>query len=497
MKTVRTRVAPSPTGFPHVGTLYQALFDFVWAKKNEGKFILRIEDTDAKREVEGAEQAIFDAFSWAGLNADEGPNSGGEFGPYRQSERLTLYKKYAEELIEKGFAYYCFCDETRLETLRKEQEAKKLPPRYDRFCRDINPQEAKKRVKAGEKACIRMKIPDHEKIKVTDLIRGEIEFDSDTLDDQVILKSDGFPTYHLAVVVDDHLMEISHAIRGEEWLPSAPKHVLLYRYMNWVPPVFVHLPILRNPDHSKMSKRQGLTSVFWYRDEGYLPEALLNYLASIVWNHPEGKEIFGIPDLIKYFEFKDMSYAAPIFDLTKLEWMSGVYLRGFSVEQFIDKMDEYRNRLGKRNLLETLGMEKLRKIIPLVQERIKKLSEFGPSVDFFFVSPHPLLVRYEYSLQARYLDKIPEMLDMMFDRFTKLSDFSAGSIHNSVNEIVTATGWKKADFCMMMRIAITGKTISAPLFESMEIIGRDASFERLGKAKEVVIELIKDGQSQT
>lgn len=271
MKTVRTRVAPSPTGFPHVGTLYQALFDFVWAKKHEGKFVLRIEDTDAKREVEGAEQAVFDALSWANLNPDEGPITGGGFGPYRQSERLPIYKKYAEELIEKGFAYYCFCDETHLDTVRKEQEAKKLPPRYDRSCRNCTPEEAKKRVAAGEKACIRMKIPDSEKIKVTDLLRGEVEFDSDTLDDQVLLKSDGFPTYHLAVVVDDHLMKITHAIRGEEWLPSSPKHVLLYRYMNWEPPIFVHLPILRNPDHSKMSKRQGHTSVFWYRDEGYLP----------------------------------------------------------------------------------------------------------------------------------------------------------------------------------------------------------------------------------
>lgn len=476
---IRTRVAPSPTGFPHVGTAYQALFDWVWAKKHQGKFILRIEDTDQERTVIGAEEVIFNSLAWLGLLPDEDPKEGGEFGPYRQSERLPLYKKYAEDLVEKGFAYYCFCPEEKLAVARKDQAEKHLAPKYNRCCRSLPSSEAERRIAAGERACIRMKIPDNERVVVADLIRGQVEFDSNTLDDQVILKSDGFPTYHLAVVVDDHLMQISHTIRGEEWLPSAPKHVLLYRYMNWEPPVFVHLPTLRNPDHSKLSKRQGHTSIFWYRDQGFLPEALLNYLASIVWNHLEGKEIFDLPDLIKYFDFKDMSCAAPVFDLTKCEWMNGEYLRKLTAEEFAKKaIDFWKIVKEKANFSD----EELLKIAPLIQERIKKLSEVKPMISYFKEAPKSESLKEGFSEPS----KSAEFLDEAAKVFVKTDPWQTSEIHETVQETILQTGYKKGDFCMALRIAITGSKVSPPLFESMEILGKDESLKRIEAAEKLL-----------
>ncbi len=285
--TVRTRIAPSPTGFPHIGTIFQALFDYVYARQHQGQFIIRLEDTDQSRLVPEAEEAIYQALSWVGLTPDEGPIYGGEFGPYRQSERLDVYRTYAEKLIDQGQAYYCFCSPERLATVRQEQQKKGLPPMYDRHCRDLDPEIAKKRA-LSETYVIRLKVPPHETISFIDLARGEISFDSNTVDDQVLLKSDGFPTYHLAVVVDDHLMGITQIVRGEEWISSTPKHVLLYRYFNWEMPAIIHTPLLRNPDHSKLSKRHSHTAVTWYREQGYLPEAVVNFLSSRVWNHPDG-----------------------------------------------------------------------------------------------------------------------------------------------------------------------------------------------------------------
>ncbi|MEK9179558.1 MAG: glutamate--tRNA ligase, partial [Patescibacteria group bacterium] len=289
---VRTRIAPSPTGFPHIGTIYQAMLDRAYSLKNKGKFCIRIEDTDQSRLVQGAEQKIYEALDWFGLTEDESPRKGGNFGPYRQSERLPLYKKYAEELVKNEHAYYCFCTPERLDEMRKEQQKQGKSPLYDKRCRSLSVSETLKRVESGERHVIRMKIPNTGTITVPDNTRGDIVFSVEQVDDQVIMKSDGFPTYHLAVVVDDHLMEITHILRGSEWIPSFPKHKLLYDYFGWKMPIITHTPLITNMDGSKMSKRHGHASVSWYQEEGFLPEAVLNFMSLLGWSHPEEKEIF-------------------------------------------------------------------------------------------------------------------------------------------------------------------------------------------------------------
>ena len=281
---VRTRFAPSPTGYLHVGGLRTALYNYIFARKHHGSFVLRIEDTDQERKVEGAIENLIETLKWTGIIPDEGPGFGGDYGPYIQSERLELYRRHAEILLEKELAYYCFCSQERLERLRQEQIAKKQPPRYDNHCRNLPADEVKRKLQSGEKFVIRMKTPLQGSVEVRDLIRGKVSFSADVLDDQILIKSDGFPTYHLANVVDDHLMKISHVIRGEEWLPSTPKHVLLYEYFNWKSPEFAHLPLLLNPDRSKLSKRHGDVAVESYRQKGYLAEALINFLALLGWN---------------------------------------------------------------------------------------------------------------------------------------------------------------------------------------------------------------------
>ena len=340
---VRTRAAISPTGYPHIGTIYQVLFDYSFAKKNNGKFIVRIEDTDQNRLVKDAEDKVFLALDWFGLQEDESPRKGGTFGPYRQSDRLQIYNNYAQELVKKEFAYYCFCSSDRLDEIRQKMQQNNKPPMYDKHCRNLSADNVRKKLKENKSWVIRLKVPENEKIIVKDELRGEIEFDSNTVDDQVLLKSDGFPTYFLAVTVDDHLMEITHMVRGEEWLTSSPKVKLIYDYLGWEKPLFFHTPILRNPDKSKFSKRQGHTSVSWYQEQGFLPEAILNYLALLGWSHPDGKEIFALDEFIKLFELKDLNPVAPVFDLTKLEWMNGEYIRKctmnnlqFTIEHFVN-----------------------------------------------------------------------------------------------------------------------------------------------------------------
>src|SRR3989344_957995 len=329
---VKTRIAPSPTGFPHIGTIYQAMLDKAFAKRHKGTFLVRIEDTDRARFVQGAEEKLFEALDWLGLQEDEGVRKGGEYGPYRQSERLDIYKKYAQELVEKDHAYYCFCTKERLDEVRNEQQKQGKPPMYDKHCRNLSKEEVDERIKNGEPYVIRMKVPENKKITVKDLIRGDIKFDSNTIDDQVILRSDGFATYHLGVVVDDYLMKVTHAVRGPEWIPSFPKHKLLYDFFGWEMPIFVHTPLIINMDGSKLSKRQGHANVDWYKEQGFLPEALLNFIALLGWSHPNSRhrhfdgesnenkevspdvEIFSFEEFSKLFDLKDLSSVNPKFD---------------------------------------------------------------------------------------------------------------------------------------------------------------------------------------
>lgn len=465
---VRTRFAPSPTGFLHIGSAYQALLNFAFAKKHKGEFIVRIEDTDRKRYVEGAEEKIREALEWLGLTPDEDPWKGGRFGPYRQSERLKIYQKYAQELVERKKAYYCFCSPQRLERIREEQKKKGEIPRYDRHCRRISPSEAKKRLKRGEKAVIRMVIPDNQKVVVPDLLRGKIEFDTSTLDDQILLKSDGFPTYHLAVVVDDHLMRITHVVRAEEWLPSAPKHILLYQYFGWRLPVFVHTPILRNPDKSKMSKRKGHTSLFWYKKQGFLPEALLNFLALLGWSHPQGKEVFDLKEFIASFDLKDISPIGPIFNLKKLEWMNGEYIRQKKDSELVELLKPF---------LPKMTSDQVVKAVPLIRERIKKLSEARGLLEFVWKQ-----VGYSESLLLQRGLKKNDAALMLKDAYKIIKKTGVGDskrLQAKLLNLIKERGWNTGAFFMVLRVAICGKPITPPIVESLGLVGLEETLERI------------------
>ena len=461
---VRTRIAPSPTGQDvHVGSVATALMNFAYAKRNKGQFIIRIEDTDQTRLVQGGEKKMLETLKKIGLVADESPVVGGPFKPYRQSERLPLYKKYAEELVEKEKAYYCVCSQERLATMRQEQQAQKKVPRYDRHCLN-HQQEIIKKIK-DEKISyvIRLLVPEGE-IKFTDVVRGEITIQCKDVDDQVLLKSDGFPTYHLGVVVDDHLMEITHVIRGEEWLPSTPKHVILYQAFGWELPVFAHISLLRNPDKSKLSKRKNPVWTSYYLDQGLFPEALLNYLALMGWSHPEGKDIFSLEEYIKVFDLKDVQTSAPIFDPVKLEWMNGMYIREMKNEELRIKIFEFLNKKYPEDLIG--------KTIPLIKERIKKLSDYLPMCEFFFKVP----TTYEVSLEGKkdFFGKVKIELE-------KINDWKALSIGDSMVNLAKKLEIKNSQFFADIRIIITGKKISPPLNESMELLGKEECIKRIKK----------------
>jgi len=468
---VRTRFAPSPTGFIHIGNVYSALFSYAFAKRHGGDFILRIEDTDKKRYVAGAEKVVYQGLAWLGLTPDEGPEQGGPFGPYRQSERLTLYRQAAEELIKKGHAYYCFCSQKRLEEVRKKAQRERKQPMYDRCCRSIGLSEARRRVERGEKAVIRMKIPDNEKIVVDDLIRGRIVFDSSLIDDQVLLKADGFPTYHLAVVVDDHLMKISHVIRGEGWLSSTPKHILLYRWFGWQAPVFFHNPILRNPDRSKMGKRKGATSLSWYREEGFLPEALLNFLALLGWSHPEEKEIFSLDEFINHFDLKDVDPVGPVFDLRKLEWMNGVYIR--------QKTSQELARLLKP-FLPQVKADQLLKLAPLIKERIKRLSQAKELAGFLWSSP--ACNREDLIQKEADRKKVKGMLEGAKRIIKEIGVEKSKEVQEALFQLIEKNGWKMGDFFMVLRVAVCGRRITPPIVESLSLIGKEETVKRLNLA---------------
>lgn len=495
---VRTRIAPSPTGYPHIGTIYQAMFDFVFARKYNGQFLVRIEDTDRARFVENAEDVIFNSFEWFGFISDENPRKGGQYAPYRQSERLEIYQKYAQELIQKGHAYYCFCTKERLEELRSQQQKEKKAPMYDKRCLFLPKEEIEKNLQEKMPYVIRLNVPKDEKITVHDAIAGEVVFDSSQIDDQVLIKSDGFPTYHLAVVVDDYLMKITHVFRGTEWLPSTPKHILLYRFFGWedVMPKFAHLPLLLDAEGGgKLSKRKGNASVDFYKQEGFLPEAILNFMANIVWNHPDGTEIFSLKEFEKAFELEpfkvDVKPQGARFDLKKLEWMNGEYIRLMSDDHLAKRIEEYLVSIQWKQAQEPETQEKITKLVPLVKERMKKLGDFVLLTDFIFEKP-------EYEKE-------------IFQKVTRKShpeDSSEGSkdLKNIAVEVLNTLEnlpkpWNPKDFEMAfrglseklglsasemfqyIRVIVSGQTVTPPLFESIEILGEE---ETLKRAREVI-----------
>lgn len=491
---VRVRIAPSPTGYPHIGTIYQAMFDYCFAKKYNGKFIVRIEDTDRGRFVEGAEQVIFDSFKWFGLEPDEDPVRGGAFGPYRQSERLDIYQKYAQQLIEGGHAYYCFCTKERLEQLRGEQQKNRQAPKYDKKCLGLGKDEIERNLEEKTAFVIRLDVPRSEKIIVHDAIAGEVVFDSKEIDDQVLIKSDGFPTYHLAVVVDDYLMKITHVFRGTEWLPSTPKHVLLYRFLGWEEsmPKFAHLPLLLDPENSgKLSKRKGNASVDFYKQEGFLPEAILNFMANIVWNHPEGTEIFSLKEFEKAFVLEPFKVnVKPVgakFDIKKLEWINGEYIRKSENSNLKTQIKEYlRNISG--GMLDHPTDEELDKLIPLIKERIKKLSDFIPLTDFLFEK-----VEYEIEVFKKLkIEKLNESMEAVLRKMNSLQKpWKAEDFESVFRTLAVELSISVSQMFQLIRIAVSGQTITPPLFESMQIMGEEEVIKRIESARDFVKESLQ------
>ena len=469
---VRTRIAPSPTGDPHVGTAYVALFNYALARRQGGQFILRIEDTDRQRSHPASERMIFDALHWLGLSWDEGPDVGGAFGPYRQSERAGIYRDHAFELIRRAAAYPCFCTAGRLAALREQQKARKAAVLgYDGLCRGLDPAEAGRRRAAGEAHVVRLAMPKDESMTVVDLLRGEVRFERPQMDDQVLLKSDGFPTYHLANVVDDHLMEVTHVVRAEEWLSSLPKHVQLYRSFGWELPTFCHLPLLRNPDRSKISKRKNPVSLNHYRRAGYLPEAMLNYLGLMGFAMPDGQEEFTLEEFVAQLDLEKVSLGGPVFDLEKLGWLNGKYLRRLTPEGLLGRL---RGHL--------LGDDYLLRVLPLVQERIDTLEAFWEYASFFFVGE---LAYDEAALSAmvpkgRTASETAKALGQLVDsQIDPLPEWRADTFAAALVASGEASGWPQKETLMTVRVALTGRAATPPLFETAAVLGKEICRRRL------------------
>ena len=476
--TVRTRIAPSPTGDPHVGTAYVALFNYALARKHGGQFVLRIEDTDRERSSAASEAMIFEALRWLGLQWDEGPDRGGPHAPYRQSERTALYREHAERLVQRGAGYPCFCARERLDALREEQKAKKLNFGYDGRCRALAPDESGRRQKAGEAHVVRLAMAREGQSVVRDLLRGDVSFDNAQVDDQVLLKSDGFPTYHLANVVDDHLMGITHVVRAEEWLSSLPKHVRLYEGLGWEPPAFCHLPLLRNADRSKISKRKNPVSLNFYRRAGYLPEALVNYLALMGWAMPDEREEFTLEEFVDAFTLERISLGGPVFDVSKLTWLNGKYLRRLSPGQLLERL---RGQLfSEDHLLE---------VLTLVQERIDTLEGFFEYAGFFFTGE----VAYDAEALKAMLPKGRAAADthkllkaLVEEELDLLLDWRKDTVEAAIRRFGEKAGWPPAELFMAVRVATTGRAASPPLFETLAVLGKETCRRRLRRAAEVL-----------
>jgi glutamyl-tRNA synthetase len=476
MRPVRVRIAPSPTGDPHVGTAYIALFNYVFARQQGGKFVLRIEDTDQTRSRADSEQMIFDALHWVGLSWDEGPDVGGPYAPYRQSERGQHYRDHAGMLLDNGKAYRCFCTEERLAKLRVQQQAEKTTLGYDRHCRDLVPHDGSRRAAAGEPHVIRLKVPLSGPIEFEDRLRGVVTRDAKEIDDQVLLKSDGMPTYHLANVVDDHLMEITHVIRAEEWISSTQKHVLLYQAFDWEQPQFIHMPLLRNTDKSKISKRKHPVSINYYRDIGILPHALLNFLGLMGWSFGGDREKFTLAEMTEVFSWDRMSLGGPVFDLDKLKWLNEKYIHELSYEQLADALIDWR-----------LNKDYLVQVLPLVRERIKKLDEVIPATEYFFSGD----LDYSSVLAEMVVPDVAPaavgkgLLDFV-ERFEARAEWSKDMLEDVARAWADAHQWKTKHAFMLLRLAVTGRKASPPLFETMTVLGKEITRRRLRRAAEVV-----------
>ncbi|MFL2664927.1 MAG: glutamate--tRNA ligase [Dehalococcoidia bacterium] len=490
MKNVRVRFAPSPTGIPHIGNIRTALFAWIFARKHNGKFILRIEDTDQNRYNAESEIAIIESMNWLGLNCDEGPEIGGNYGPYRQSERKNIYIDIAEKLIESGNAYYDDTTPEQLQALRKLQKEQKLPPRYDGRGRHRTKEQIKQSRDMGLPITVRLKVPDDGKISFYDAIRGNIEIDAKEIDDFVILKSDKMPTYHLAHVVDDHLMKISHVIRAEEWISSTPRHILIHQALEYNLPEYVHVPLILGSDKSKLSKRHGATSVLEYKKDGFINEALFNFLTLLGWSPGDDKELLNKNEIISKFQINKINSSSAIFDIKKLEWMNGVYIRGYSDEELVEKITpilESKNQsFGlPNNIKRPLDKTYLLKIIPLIKERIKTLNEVSELIDFFYDNE---IKNTEKNIIIKNLDSSEtiRILNKSINLMNESKIFKSELLEYSFRNLVDVEKIKPGQLFTSLRFALSGKKIAPPLFETMEVLGKDKCIERVSNAINLV-----------
>jgi len=473
--TVRVRFAPSPTGSLHIGSVRTTLYNYFFARQNGGTLILRVEDTDQDRLVPGAIDSIYDGLRWMGIAWDEGPREGGPHAPYIQSERLPLYQKAAQELVDTGAAYFCFCSKERLAAVRAQQAARKEITRYDRHCRNIPPGEAAERAKS-EPHVVRLKVPDEGAIAVDDLVYGRVEWPIATIEDQVLLKSDGFPTYHLAVVVDDHVMGITHIFRGEDWLPSTPKHLLIYRAFGWNVPPMAHFPNVLGPDSKKLAKRHGATRVEQFRADGYLPEAMVNYLALIGWAPGTEDEVFSTDDLIARWRIDQVQKAGGKWDRDRLNWFNGVWIRKLTLEALMERLAPYVPAEWDRGVLA--------KALPLVRERMQTLVEARDQLAFFFtdgVSANPALLVQEND-RARSIRALARGAQAL----RALGTFDAVSVKAAIEGVAAELGWKVKPVTLVIRAAVTGRKVGPPLYESLELLGKERSIARLAHAQELL-----------
>ena len=474
--TVRTRIAPSPTGDPHVGTAYIALFNYCFAKSQGGQFLLRIEDTDQQRSTPESEQAILDSLRWLGLDWDEGPDVGGQAGPYRQSERSEIYREHCERLIAKGLAFRCYRSPEELDALREARRAEGQHTALKPSDLRLSDDEQQRREAEGMPYVIRMVVPEEAgRCEIEDMLRGTVELDWGQVDAQILLKSDGLPTYHLANVVDDHLMGITHVLRGEEWLNSAPKHKLLYEYFGWQMPQLCHLPLLRNPDKSKLSKRKNPTSILYYQRMGFLPEALLNYLGRMGWSMPDEREKFSLQTMIEHFDIQRVSLGGPIFDVEKLRWLNGLWLReDLSDDALIERLQSW-----------ALNRETLTKMLPHLKQRIEVFTDIAPLAGFFLSGMLPLS-KESFAQCTLEEEQLVEVLQCCLWRLEAEPDWQRDTLFADIKALVDGLGLRMKDVMPPLFIAIAGTTASISVVDSMEILGPEISRARIRHAIDIL-----------
>jgi len=477
MEEVRVRFAPSPTGFLHIGGLRTALYDYLFARNKHGKVILRIEDTDQNRKVEGAVENLLESFSKLDIEFDEGSGIGGDFGPYMQSERLPIYHKHAQQLLDQGHAYRCFCDADTLDQMRKDLQATKQFPKYDRRCLALSREEIDSRIAQGDKFVIRLKMPEDRIFVINDLIRGKVEIDTSQLDDQVLIKSDGFPTYHLAAVVDDHLMKISHVIRGEEWLPSTPKHIFLYECFGWIAPLWVHLPLILNPDKSKLSKRMNDVSVDSYLDKGYLKEALINFVALLGWHGADDREIYSLDELCSEFSLERVNKSGSVFDVTKLDWMNSYYVKSLPLKYIADMS----RRFFVEKSIDISDERKYQKVIEVFQPRVTLLSDFVSKGEPYFKD---IKLSEKDSLVLKSITSVEPILYLL-GVLDVIDINDTILLSNKINQGRIDLELKSNQYYPPLNIALSYSSSCPELHNVIQILGKEVSINRLNAALEL------------